>query len=40
MFILFYNMLSKRFQKIFKKDIYSLAEKGEIDQKDIIIDIR
>ena len=39
MFYHLYNMLSKRFQKIFKKDIYSLAEKGEINQKDTVINI-
>ena len=29
-----YNILSKRFQRMFKKDIYSLAEKGELYKKD------
>jgi hypothetical protein len=30
MFYTLYNILSKKFKRIFKKDIYSLAEKGEL----------
>jgi hypothetical protein len=40
MFYTLYNAICFRIKKIIKRDIYSLAEKGEINRNDTVINIR